>query len=198
MEDYPVVHPVAPDVDRANQPCGSGGATRTDGRIPVASGRAPVRFGTTASNRGPGPSSSGWSIEGITPHPPSGFGQTAEVVDIGSPAPWSDFPVDPTSDAMSRDRLVEVLPGVYKVVADLHRLFNRAVEFLWESGSDDEPASPDRETRRADFQPMGVTIHHRADVGPDLDESNKYFEDGYRPRIDFRADGEPVELVVMA
>ncbi|MFD0556485.1 hypothetical protein ACFQ3B_05435 [Stackebrandtia endophytica] len=134
----------------------------------------------------------------ITPHPPSGFGQTAEIVDIRPLVGWSDSPVDLTFDAMSRDRLVEVLPGVHKVVADLRQLFDRAVDFLWESGSDDDRARLDRKTFRADFQPMGVTIYHSADFGLDLDESNKYFEDGYWPRINFRADGEPVELIVMA
>jgi len=134
----------------------------------------------------------------IVSHPPTGFGQTAEVAVIRSLIPWSELPVDLAFDAMSRDRLVEVLPEVHKVVAGLRELVDRAVDHLWESGGDDERADVDRETFGAAFRLMGVTIYHSADFGLDLDDSGRYFDDGYWPRVNFRADGVATELVVMA
>ncbi|MFV1358561.1 hypothetical protein [Mycolicibacterium fortuitum] len=66
---------------------------------------------------------------------PSGFGETAEVDDIrhlAPPVPWSDSAVSLTFDAVSRIRLLELLPATRDLIAELAQRWRDAITYLWE------------------------------------------------------------------
>ncbi|NJP48255.1 hypothetical protein [Actinacidiphila epipremni] len=138
----------------------------------------------------------------IVPHAPSAFGTTAEIADIRpavSAVPCVPCEVTLEFDSMSRRRILELLPAVHALLADLPLLWDRALTYLWEQGTDDDRAATGPADFRAAFRLMGVVVYHSGDFGLDLDDAGKEFvEDGYWARINFRADGSPAELVMMA
>jgi len=138
----------------------------------------------------------------IVVHPPSTFGTSAEIADVrpfAPGAPWVDTPAELEFDSVSRARLGQLLPAVHRIVAEAGTVWERAVGFLWNQGSDEDRAGADRAAFATAFQLMGIVVYHSGDFGVDLHDTTKdYIEDGYWPHIGFRADLTPVEFSLMA
>jgi len=138
----------------------------------------------------------------IVPHAPTAFGATAEIADIRAAAasvPCVPHPVALEFDSMSRHRIGELLPAVHGLLTELPRLWDRALTYLWEQGTDEQRADADPADFRDAFRLMGVVVYHSGDFGLDLDDAGKEFvEDGYWARVDFHADQAPAGLVMMS